>query len=102
MGLAPVKARRRKADPRELPISSDWPFCVRPGGPHGAYYGDLWEKVEVEKEAPEEPATASEKLLAVWRHEDTPDEERLRFWKEIEDEVRALAGRGLEVEGPDA
>jgi hypothetical protein len=79
LGLPGVKARRRKGEPRELPISPDWPFCVRPGGEHGAYYGDLWERVEVEREAPEEPATAGERMLAIWWHEDTPEGERVRF-----------------------
>jgi hypothetical protein len=39
MGLPKVFVRRRKDDPKSLPLSADWPCCVRPGGEHGSFYG---------------------------------------------------------------
>jgi hypothetical protein len=45
LGLLPVKSKRRKGDPPDAPMSSQWPHCVRPGGMFGIYYGTLWERV---------------------------------------------------------
>jgi DNA-binding XRE family transcriptional regulator len=41
LGLPPVVIRRRKGDPKNLPICSAWPHNVRPKG----YYGDLWAEI---------------------------------------------------------
>jgi hypothetical protein len=48
LGLDPVVSRRRQKDGARVGISSAWPFCVRPGGEHGAFYGTLWEHVPAE------------------------------------------------------
>jgi hypothetical protein len=41
LGLPPVVVRRRKGDPRSLPICAQWPHNVRPAD----YYGDLWDQI---------------------------------------------------------
>jgi hypothetical protein len=79
LGLPQVRARRRRGEPRELPISPEWPFCVRPGGEFGGFYGTLWERVDGEVEPPEAPATQLEKLIAIWEHETTTDVDRAAF-----------------------
>jgi hypothetical protein len=52
LGLDPVVSRRRNKDDARVGISSAWPFCVRPGGAHGAFYGGLWEHVAAEAADP--------------------------------------------------
>jgi hypothetical protein len=87
LGLAPVKARRRKNDPRNLPISSDWPFGVRPGGEHGGFYGDLWERVG----AKEETFDGFAFLCAAWANERVTPEDRVRFLLFVREQVVAAA-----------
>src|ERR671914_804974 len=81
LGLPPVRSRRRKGDLRDAPISSQWPFCVRPGGEYGGFYGDLWERVPGEEEEPE--PSQLQKLLEtyaafvrIWIDPATTDEDR--------------------------
>jgi hypothetical protein len=52
LGLDPVVSRRRKTDDARVGISSEWPFCVRPGGAHGPFYDTLWELVPAEAPDP--------------------------------------------------
>jgi hypothetical protein len=68
LGLDPVVSRRRKTDGARVGISSDWPQNVRPGGPHGPFYGTLWEFVPAEAPDPvpdEEPFHGFERARAV-------------------------------------
>lgn len=59
LGLGHVVIRRRKGDPRDLPICSEWPHNVRPSG----WYGDLW----ATRSTPAEEGDAwLSRMLAMW------------------------------------
>lgn len=80
MGLPAVKPRGRKG--KDIPISSQWPLCVRPSGMYGHYYGDLWEFIEDETR----PLTQFDKLcatfegfVAVWKDPRTTEDDIVRF-----------------------
>jgi hypothetical protein len=70
-----------------LGISAEWPFCVRPGGHHGDFYRDLWEKVDGKVE--EEPFSGFAHLCAAWDDERTTDEDRIRFMERLEQQIAA-------------
>jgi Helix-turn-helix len=75
LGLPEVQARRRKQDPRDLPISPDWPFCCRPAGMYGRHYLDLWEQVP----AAVQPFDGLAHLVAAWGDERVTDAHRTEF-----------------------
>ena len=78
MGLPPVVIRRRKSDPVNLSISSEWPHNVRPGGEHGEFYGDLWELVPAVRQL-EEAFSGFAALCAAWEDERTSHADHEQF-----------------------
>jgi hypothetical protein len=87
LGLPPVVIRRRKGDPKSLPICAQWPHNVRPKN----YYGDLWGEITGPAEEGEDLV---ERILALIGTLDEPDQLRLGADSMVADIVSKATASG--------